>query len=74
MQEVMSFLTVLVVDICVAGAICVLYASGIRMWARGAVDSEGNAHLGARIVSVCCFIACVLIVLFALYMIIPVFH
>lgn len=74
MQEVLSFLTVLVTDICVAGAICVLYSCGIRMWARGAVDSAGNAHLGARIVSVCCFSACVAIVLFALYLIIPIFH
>lgn len=74
MQEIMSFLTVLVVDICVAGGICILYATGIRMWARGAVDSEGNAHLGARVVSVCCFTACAAIVAFALYLIIPAFH
>lgn len=74
MQEITSFLTVLAVDVCVAGSICVLYATGIRMWARGAVDSEGNAHLGSRIVSACCFAVCVAIVIFALYMIIPVFH
>ena len=74
MQEILNFFTVLVVDICVAGSIALLYASGLRLWARGIVDGEGNAHLGSRIGAVCCFSVCVAIVLFALYMIIPVFH
>lgn len=74
MQEIMSFLTVLGVDICVAGSICSLYAFGIRMWAQSTAGGEGEVHIGSRIVSACCFAACVAIVLFALYIIIPVFH
>lgn len=75
MQEIASFLTVLVADICIAGCIGTLYAGGLRLWARGSmVDSEGNARLGARIGSVCCFTLCVAIILFALYLIIPIFH
>lgn len=70
----MNFLLVLVVAVVVAGGIGTLYASGLRLWAAGAVDDNGNAHLMPRIGSVICFGACVVIVLFALYLIIPYFH
>lgn len=74
MQEASSFVTVLVVAICIASAISILYATGLRLWAGSAVDAEGNAHLMARLGSVVCFAACVVIVLFALWLMIPVFH
>lgn len=74
MQEALNFLLVLVVAVVIAGGISVLYASGLRLWAKGAVDSEGRAELLPRIGSVICFGACVVIVLFALYLIIPAFH
>ncbi len=74
MDVLMNFVVVLAVAIGVAGAIGVLYASGLRLWAAGTLDSTGNAHLGYRIVSVLCFSACVAIVLFALWLMIPVFH
>ncbi len=72
--EITSFVTVLVVAVCVASAISVLYASGLRLWADGSVDAQGNAHLLHRVVSVLCFTACVAIVLFALWLMIPLFH
>lgn len=72
--ELISFATVLVTAVCVACAISVLYASGLRLWAAGAVDAQGNAHLLHRVVSVICFTACVAIVLFALWLMIPLFH
>lgn len=71
---VMNFVLVLAVAVGVAGAIGLLYASGLRLWAAGALDGKGNAHLGHRIVSVICFAACVAIVLFALWLMIPAFH
>ncbi|MDO5334816.1 MAG: hypothetical protein Q4F23_01895 [Coriobacteriia bacterium] len=74
MDVVMSFVAVLAVAVAVAGAIGLLYASGLRLWAAGALDSSGNAHLGYRIVSVLCFSACAVIVLFALWLMIPAFH
>ena len=72
--EITSFVTVLVVAVCVASTISVLYASGLRLWADGRVDAQGNAHLLHRLVSVLCFTACVAIVLFALWLMIPLFH
>ncbi len=74
MDAVMNFIIVLAVAVGVAGTIGVLYASGLRLWAAGALDSAGNAHLGYRIISVLCFSACVAIVLFALWLMIPAFH
>ena len=70
----MNFLIVLTVAVCIAGTISFLYASGLRLWACGAVDSEGNAHLLHRVGSVICFTTCVVIVLFALWLMIPLFH
>lgn len=74
MQEATSFVTVLVVAICVACVISILYATGLRLWAGSGVDGEGNAHLMARLGSVVCFAACIAIVLFALWLMIPMFH
>lgn len=74
MAEIVSFVTVLVVAIVVASSISVLYASGLRLWAGGGIDANGNAHLIHRICSVLCFTACVAIVLFALWLMIPLFH
>ena len=51
-----------------------LYATGLRLWAGSGVDGEGNAHLMARLGSVVCFAACIAIVLFALWLMIPMFH
>ena len=60
--------------VCVASLISILYAWGLRMWADGSVDAQGNAHLMHRVISVICFTACVSIVLFALWLMIPMFH
>ena len=68
--EIISFATVLFTAVCVASLISVLYAWGLRMWADGSVD----AHLMHRVISVICFTACVSIVLFALWLMIPMFH
>ena len=72
-SELINFETVLAVAVGVACAISVLYASGLRLWAAGDVDAQG-AHLLHRVVSVVCFTACVAIVLFALWLMIPMFH
>lgn len=73
-QEIMSFATVLVVAIGVACVISTLYALGLRLWARGAVEAEGGAHMLPRLCSCVCFAACIAIVLFALWLMIPLFH
>lgn len=74
LTEITSFLTVLVVAVCVACLIGFLYAMGLRLWYQGAVDSNGDPHIMVRLGSVLCFAACVFIVLFALWLIIPIFH
>lgn len=76
-SEVMNFVIVLVVAIGVAAVISSLYATGLRLWARGVTpegEVENGSHLGARIGSCICFALCVFIVLFALWLMIPLFH
>jgi hypothetical protein len=74
MEQAMNFLLVLVTAVAIAGSVGTLYASGLRLWAEGIVDDKGHAELLPRIGSVICFGGCVVIVLFALYLIIPAFH
>jgi len=74
-EEVISFLTVLIVAVVIAGGIGTLYATGLRFWARSAAaEQEGHGFMGSRFASVACFAACILIVLFALWLMIPIFH
>lgn len=73
-QEIMSFLTVLIVAVVVAGGISTLYALGIRLWAAGLVETDSGTHMLPRLGSIICFAACVAIVLFALWLMIPLFH
>lgn len=74
-QELESFFAVIVVTVVVAGAISSLYATGLLLWARGTVvDNKGGAHITTRLGAVVCFAACVIIVLFALWLMIPLFH
>lgn len=72
--EITSLVTVLVVAVVIASAVGCLYATGLRLWASSGVDAQGDAHLLTRTGSVLCFTACVAIVLFALWLIIPFFH
>lgn len=74
MQEIINFLTVLVVAVGIAGGLGALYASGLRLWAQGGLDNKGNACIINRLCSVICFTACVVIILFALWLMIPMFH
>lgn len=74
LSEVANFAIVLVTAVGVASIISSLYASGLRLWAAGALDSNGNPHLFTRLCAVVCFTACVAIVLFALWLMIPAFH
>lgn len=73
-QENVSFITVLVVAVCVACSISVLYASGLRLWARADGDVGRELRLMTRLASAACFAACVAIVLFALWLMIPMLH
>ena len=73
-QELISFATVLVVAIVIACAVSTLYAFGIRLWARGTAETEGGTHLTFRLAAGVCFAACIVIVLFALWLMIPAFH
>ncbi len=72
-KEATSFATVLVVAVGIASAIGTLYASGLRLWASGETDTQSE-HLSRRVMSAVCFAACVAIMLFALWLMIPVFH
>ena len=72
-KEVASFVAVLVVAVGIASAIGTLYASGLRLWASGETDTQSE-HPSRRVMSAVCFAACVAIMLFALWLMIPVFH
>ena len=75
LQELLNFVTVLAVAVGVAGSVGALYANGLRLWAaaeeRGAHE---HASITRRTGSAVCFSACAAIVLFALWLMIPVFH
>jgi hypothetical protein len=73
-MEFMNFVLVLATAVTVAGTISSLYAMGLRLWGTGALDDRGNVNITARVGSVLCFSACVSIVLFALWLMIPLFH
>ena len=77
LQEITSFVTVLLVTACIASAVSVLYAFGLRLWV--AADGERGetripGHLMGKLASAGCFAACVAIVLFALWLMVPLFH
>ena len=75
MEEVFNFLTVLIVAVVIASGIGTMYASGLRLWARSAAaESKGQGYMGSRVASVACFVACVVVILFALWLMIPIFH
>lgn len=42
MQELMNFATVLIVAVGIAGCIGVMYASGLRLWAKSGVPEGGD--------------------------------
>lgn len=47
MEEVMNFVTVLVVAVVIAGGIGTMYATGLRLWARSAAaEQEGSGFMG----------------------------
>lgn len=76
MQELMNFATVLIVAVGITGCIGVMYASGLRLLAKsGAPEGgDGSPNYLFRFASVACFAACVVVVLFALWLMIPMFH
>lgn len=74
MSEIISFLTVLLVAILVAGSVSSLYALGLRLWLTANAQGESASHVTFRIASVICFAGCVCIVLYALWLMIPIFH
>ncbi|MDU6010870.1 MAG: hypothetical protein E6Y86_02325 [Slackia sp.] len=74
MLDVVSLVQTLVVVVAVSATLSMLYSFGIRLWSQGLLDAEGNAHLMHRIGAVLCFMGCVAIVLFALWVMIPAFH
>lgn len=70
MQEATGFATVLLTAVIVAGLIATLYALGLRLWEKAAEGGVAVARVGA----VACFATCVAVVLFALWLMIPIFH
>ena len=42
MQELMNFATVLIVAVGIAGCIGVMYASGLRLWAKSGAPEGGD--------------------------------
>lgn len=85
-QEAVSFATVLVVAVSIAGIVSPLYAFGLRFWSQASTDaltlghlhaakeSPAHVHVITRLAAAVCFAACVAIVLFALWLMIPAFH
>ncbi|MGI6032217.1 MAG: hypothetical protein ACOX69_02195 [Coriobacteriales bacterium] len=73
MQEVLSFVLVLAASVCIACCIGGLYASGLRLWTNGMTDTN-SSNIWYRIGACVCFALCVIIVLAALWLIIPFFH
>lgn len=53
-----------------------MYASGLRLWAKSGSPKggDGSPNYLVRFASVACFAACVVVVLFALWLMIPMFH
>lgn len=45
MQELMNFATVLIVAVGIAGCIGVMYASGLRLWAKSGAPEGGDGSL-----------------------------
>ena len=74
MQQVLSFLTVLVVTVCVASAISALYATGLRLFAGATKSRRVRGHRVLRAAGGVCFALCGIIVLFGLWLLIPFFH
>ncbi len=72
-MQVMNFLLVLVIAVLVASCLGFLYATGLRL-VTGDADQEGPVNGGKKAAGYVCFGLCILIVLFALYLIIPIFH
>lgn len=70
MQEVLNFILVLACAMGIAGGLSALYANGLRLL----MTSEGTASTGRKIGSYICFGACILVIVFALWLIIPIFH
>lgn len=74
LQEFIDFLLVLGFAVGIAGGLGVLYSCGLRLWAHGSLNNNGNVRIINRLGSVICFSVCVIIVLFALWLMIPMFH
>lgn len=68
-----NFLLVLVVAVAIASCVGALYASGLRLLV-GDAGNEGHTPGGRKALAYLCFAACIAIILYALYLIIPVFH
>ncbi|MDO4442369.1 MAG: hypothetical protein Q4B69_00620 [Slackia sp.] len=74
LQEMADFVTVLLVTVGVSGLVASLYACGLRLWsAQDSTSNDGSCSL-RRAGSIACFVACAFVVLFALWLMIPVFH
>ena len=73
-MELRNFAIVLACSVCIAGAVGALYANGIRLLSIAQQDAEGIHHMKTRILASVSFAVCVAIVLFALWLIIPIFH
>ena len=74
MQQVMNFVVVLVVTVCVASSISALYATGLRLFAGATKARRVRGHRTLRILGGACFVLCGGIVLFGLCLLIPFFH
>lgn len=76
MKELIDFAMVMATALGITASIGVMYAGGLRLWAAGSLaEVRGNVnHIAIRVASAACFGACVVVVLFALWLMIPVFH
>ncbi len=70
MSEVINFFVVLACAVGIASGMSILYATGVRLW----INSENGEAAAKRVGAFVCFGACIVLIIFALYLIIPVFH
>lgn len=74
MREVLDFVIVLAATVGIASSIALLYSLGLRLWEGGTKIRRVRAPQLRRLGGIICFMLCIAIVVYALWLIVPAFH